>query len=291
MKLFFPKPVRNSGLFKCRYDLISEYKELYSENSQFSFSDKFPGADEIFTYFQLISKNSYSESYLGKLLTGDDPWKFIGALSDLATIYSGLDVILHNSIKRVYFMTNTGGHHADNTHYELFCPLNQLFFIVEYLNYHAGFPDIQWLDVDAHFGNGDKKIFDSYSNKMKSERNNLSGISLHNDYSNISEERYLGIQYEKDISNSNYLSVLQQNLVIDSNCKFLLVFFGTDIFSGDYGSNISLTTELIPEIITAIESHVPKSATVLYIQTGGASKSPIEQLITCLSDYYSDTNK
>lgn len=56
--------------------------------------------------------------------------------------------------KRAYIMSNTAGHHADNAHYELFCPLNQLFFIIEYLNYHKNFPEIAWIDVDAHFGNG-----------------------------------------------------------------------------------------------------------------------------------------
>jgi acetoin utilization deacetylase AcuC-like enzyme len=281
--MYFPYPVQNNGLFKFRTKVIEDCKQRYINTSNVFFQSKLPNAQEIHKYYNLISHNTHSTNYLGQLLTDKDPWKFVGSMADIDNIYKALNNIIQTNEKKSYIMTNTGGHHADNAHYELFCPLNQLFFIIEYLNYHHGFPEIAWIDVDAHFGNGDKKLLDGYKEKMKSETNNVTGLSIHNDGTNIHNDNYIGINYERNTNNTEFLQILTSALSINQSTRYALVFFGTDIVMGDYGANENISPEIIPQIVALLESKIPPQATTIYIQTGGADPQNIMKLIETLT--------
>jgi polyphosphate kinase 2 (PPK2 family) len=117
---------------------------------------------------------------------------------------------------------------------------------------------------------------------MQSETNNLSGFSIQNDYASVTTTGYKAIQYTYDTTNEEYLSVLNENLSINDSTKYLLVFFGTDIIAGDYGSNKKITKEIIPEIVSTIETKAPNNAHILYIQAGGAATDNITTLISSL---------
>lgn len=279
-KFFFPYPVKHASMFKERFGLINEYKDKYSGDDRFVFRDRLPDAQEIYEYFDLIKQNEYSKEYFGQLLSDNEDWKFVGAFADLDNLYKGVSEILKSGVDRAYFMTDTGGHHADNQHYELFCPINQLFFIVELLNKRAFFPEIVWIDIDAHFGNGDKKLWDSYRAKMANERNNVSGICFHNDAGDIKEVGYLGVRYDVGISEEDFLKLIQENVEIPSETKFVLLFFGTDIFSDDYGGNKNISLEAVGKLVQIFEKNVEKSgAKLIIIQTGGTLAKNVSALI------------
>lgn len=275
--LYFPYPVKHGGLFKNRYDLITDHKLEKSGDPNFKFHDQLSDASEIYSYFQFVKRNPYSPDYFGNLLTDNEDWKWTASIADLSNFYKGIKSIIDNKINSSYFMTNTGGHHADNAHYELFCPINHLFFITEILNYQDNFPQIYWVDTDAHFGNGDKKLYDSYSIKMRNETNNLSGVSFHNDAENLVSPGYKGIRYNNNISNSKFLEILEKNIQIPSGTKYFLWFIGTDIINDDYGNNKNISLEVIPKMLEMIKR---KSEEIkckwIIIQTGGSIKENIQ---------------
>ncbi len=281
--LFFPYPIQHDGLFKNRSIVINHYSQRHANENNFHFQKTSPHAEEIHQYFQLIKKNPFSKEYIGELVTEKNSWKFLSATNDLKNIYDGMIYVLDSNIKNAYFMTNSAGHHADNPKYQLFCPLNHLFFIVELLNYHTNFPNIFWIDIDAHFGDGDKEKFDKYKIKMSNESNNLSGVSLHNDTGGFQESDYIAINYENDISEINFLDMLK-NIHIDNKPSYILLFFGTDIFRGDYGGNKNISKKIIPEILSHFEYMSEKQdATLITIQTGGSDYENVEELIDQIS--------
>ena len=274
--IFFPYAVKTVGMFENRFDLINRYMKKKSLNRNFFFRENLPNIKEIYEYFSLIKKNSYSKKYFGKLLTNDDSWKFIGALADLDNFSKSINYIIKNNISKAYLMTNTAGHHADNQHYELFCPINQLFFIIELLNRIDFFPNISWIDIDAHFGNGDKKLFDEYITREK----NINGICFHNDFQDIKEKNYLGIKYSRDITERNFLKLLKDKIKINLETQYLLVFFGTDIFSNDYGDNRNICLRILSPLISLFEEKISKTKTkLIIIQAGGSKAENISALI------------
>lgn len=277
---YFPFPVKHMGLFTSRFDVIAKYRESYSDNQQFTFRERLPDARAIASYSQLVKKNDPSKEYLGSLLLDQEEWKFVGALADLDNLYLGFSEMIEQGITRLYFMTNTGGHHADNTRYQLFCPLNQLFFIVELLNEQKNFPEIAWIDIDAHFGNGDKTLWDKYRKRMGQELNNVTGFCLHNDAGDVTDDGYIGKGYERAISRDEFCSLIEQTVMIDPRVKFVLLFFGTDLFVGDYGDNQNIHTDVIPNIIDIVERKLPsQDAHLAIIQTGGSSSENIHAFI------------
>lgn len=277
---YFPFPVKHIGLFKSRFDIIAKYRGSCTSDERFRFREHAPDASAIASYFQLIRKSDPSKDYLGSLLLDPESWKFVGALADLDNLYRGFSEVIERGITRSYVMTNTGGHHADNTRYQLFCPLNQLFFIVELLNEQKNFPEIMWIDVDAHFGNGDKILWDTYRKRMGNEPNNVSGICFHNDSGNIVDNGYTGKGYERTISGDDFCALIDQTMVIDPHVRFVLLFFGTDIFVGDYGDNQNVRVDVIPTIIDVVERKLPSPETSLaIIQTGGSQSQNISALI------------
>jgi acetoin utilization deacetylase AcuC-like enzyme len=270
-------------MFNQRFDLINSYRENFSGDSQFTFRQRPPDITDIHRYFGLISKNQFSKEYFGQLFVDTDPWKPIGGFSDLDNLYNGIIDSIDNNRHKAYFMTNTAGHHGDNTHYELFCPINQLFFAVEVLNSFCNFPKIAWVDIDAHFGNGDKKMWDSYRTKMQSEQNNLEGISFHNDSHNVTEEGYRGFSYAPDITNEELLLFFRENIRFQSPVKYLLLFFGTDILNSDYGDNKNITPEILPKIVQLFEQIANQmNASLFIVQCGGNQGKNITELITTL---------
>lgn len=278
-QLFYPYPVSHNGLFKQRHNIINNHLQKFSSNDNFVFQEISPTTAEINNYMQMVKKNEFSKEYIGDLISDNDPWKFSAAFSDFQNIYKGVETIIDNDIKRSYFMTNSGGHHADNMHYELFCPLNHLFFAVEVLNYQSNFPQIAWVDIDAHFGNGDKIIFDKYKEKMKNESNNLFGASIQNDAGDLEEESYLAKGYDINISNHEFIELVR-SVKPPENIKFLLLFFGTDIFKGDYGGNENTTQDIIPTILDYFEKITAKNNGYLIIfQTGGSNYENINLLV------------
>lgn len=293
--LSIPFPIKHTGLFQARFDLIGKLKSDYQGQSDFSFRQTLPKADQVHQYFQILGKNSHSNEYFGQLLGDQDSWKFLSAVADLDNFYSGFEKILEEEISYAYFFTNTGGHHADNTRYELFCPLNQLFFIVEFLNYRANFPKIAWIDLDAHFGNGDKKLFDSYRQKMSREGSNLKGVSFHNDYGQINEPDYLGVSYDPEVSQDQFLTLISHSLnsQVFDQVRYLLLFFGTDIFLDDYGGNKRITPAVLPELVSIFEKLCQKTGSkIIVIQAGGQNKENLLNLINHLvSQQDGSTNK
>jgi acetoin utilization deacetylase AcuC-like enzyme len=283
-KLFFPFPIHHTGLFQHREHVTTHYKEVLSSNSEVVFRNSLPNLEEIKRYTELLDKNSLSKEYFGSLFTDDDSWKIKASLADLDNLHRGFTTIVDGKVMRSYFMTNCAGHHSDNQHYELFCPLNQLFFIVEYLNYYDNFPEIVWVDIDAHFGNGDKKLWDHYKQKMLSEKNNVRGLSFHNDAGNIEEDGYKGIGYEYPVLESQFVDMVRQETPsIVHNMKYLLLFWGTDVFMGDYGKNENITTNCVPEILNFFEELAQASnSQLIVIQTGGSQQRNIETLIDVL---------
>lgn len=281
--LYFPYPIKHQGLFSLRYDFITECKNLIN-NETYIFSKEKPDAEHIYTYLGLVKKNAYSKEYLGELLVDQNNWKWVATMYDFHNIYCGLEHLLENEIKRAFFMTNTGGHHANNQRYELFSPLNLLFFMVEYLNYFDNFPNIAWIDIDAHFGNGDKELFDSYVKKMGTESINLHGFSFHNDSGDIDDPFYKGVYYPVDIRDEDFLSLQNKNVKFKILPKYILLFFGTDIFRADYGDNLSLSTSLITRIIDIYEDlAIQNNASLIVVQTGGTLKQNYQLLIEDLS--------
>jgi acetoin utilization deacetylase AcuC-like enzyme len=262
--------------------LINNLQKEQDNNFDYIFRKCLPNIKDVFKYFELIKKNNFSKEYIGSLLADNNDWKIVGALADLDNIYKGvLETVEKN--ETAYFLLNTGGHHADNEHYELFCPLNQLFFITEFLNYYDNFPSIYWLDLDAHFGNGDKILFDKYKQKMSHETNNLSGISVHNDGPNIDEDLYRGINHPTDISNEEYLKLIGEKITIPKDTKYCIVFIGTDIVNTDYGDNKNITDSVFQDILLKLKKVVNETGCKLLIfQTGGSNSKEIKTLIEAL---------
>lgn len=280
---YFPFPVKHMGLFKSRFDVTAGYRDSHQSDQRFAFRERLPDAKAIASYFQLVKKSDPSTEYLGQLLLDREEWKFVGALADLDNLHLGFSEMIERGITRSYVMTNTGGHHADNTRYQLFCPLNQLFFVVELLNEQKNFPEIAWIDIDAHFGNGDKALWDRYRKRMATETNNVTGFCLHNDAGDIADDGYVGKGYERTISGDELCSLIEKTIVINPRVRFVLLFFGTDVFAGDYGDNQNIRIDVIPKIIDVVEQKLPSQDThFAIIQTGGSSSENIHALINHL---------
>src|SRR5690606_32507423 len=111
----------------------------------------------------------------------------------------------------------------------------------------------------------------------------LSGVSIHNDANSFQENDYQAINYEKDIIEDDFIEILK-NINISNEPRFILLFFGTDVFKGDYGSNQSLSTKIIPDIISHFEGETKKTnASLIIIQTGGSIYENITALIDQIS--------
>ncbi len=108
--LYFPYPVKHGGLFKNRYDLITDHKLEKSGDPNFKFHDQLPDASEIYNYFQFVKRNPYSPDYFGNLLIANEDWEWTASIADLSNFYKGINNIIDNKINTSYFMTNTAGH-------------------------------------------------------------------------------------------------------------------------------------------------------------------------------------
>ena len=291
MKIYVPYPVKCTGVLEGRSGVIGGYREKAKSDASIVCMDRLPNAQEIGGYFTYVKKNDYSREYVGELITAGG-WKFEASMADFMALERAV-VDLVDGEKEAYVLTNCAGHHADNRHYELFCPLNQLFFIVELLNYQDNFPSIYWLDTDAHFGNGDKAIYGKYSAKMAIEGNNLRGISIHNDAGDTREgiggieglEGYVGFGYSPGIGQGEFLGLVESALVDVFEAKYIIWFVGTDISNNDYGGNKNIELSVLKPLAEIVRQKAKTvGAKLLVVQAGGTRGENIEEVVRVISN-------
>lgn len=281
---YFPYNIKHHSAMMERYEFSS------SKTTDLHFQE--PSLSDISIVFQRFNECFVDKKYIGENALDSDQWKFSSAMADLVMfekIFSSINI--HSKDLYNYIFTNAGGHHADNIEYGIYCPYNYLIYIVSLLNEIYSFPNILWLDLDHHFGDGDYKIFKKYQAFMGTS-NNLSGISMHGDWIDIDESNYLGISYGLDICDDNFINKL--NIGFDkiySGQEIILLFQGSDIIPGDYGHIKSISDEIFMKIFNLVKSKVNPYTRIYVFQLGGMLKENYQNLFESYIKTFENNNQ
>lgn len=123
-----------------------------------------------------------------------------------------------------------GTHHAFTNRGEGFCLLNDQAIAASYLQREKGIGKVLIIDLDVHQGNGTAEIFEGDSSVFT--------FSMHgkNNYPFEKETSDIDIELDNDINDSQYLSILKQNLpkiIQQQKPEFIFYQCGVDILSTD----------------------------------------------------------
>lgn len=133
-----------------------------------------------------------------------------------------------------------GTHHAYSNRGEGFCLLNDQAIAANWLIKETAVDKVLIIDLDVHQGNGTAEIFQ--------ERDDVFTFSMHgrNNYPLKKEVSDLDVELEDMVTDSEYLSILEENLdTVFDNFKPDFVFFqsGVDVLASDKLGRLGLTIQ------------------------------------------------
>jgi acetoin utilization deacetylase AcuC-like enzyme len=133
-----------------------------------------------------------------------------------------------------------GTHHAFSNRGEAFCMLNDQAIGAKYLQNKKFADKILIVDLDVHQGNGTAEIFKNDASVFT--------FSMHgkNNYPFQKEKSNLDISLENNVSDAEYLSILQDvlpKLILEEKPDFIYYLCGVDVLATDKLGKLALTTK------------------------------------------------
>jgi len=151
--------------------------------------------------------------------------------------------VLALKTKKPSFNLSGGFHHARSNRGEGFCPINDVAIAIKKLKHKNKIRKALVIDLDYHQGNGTKSIF-------KDDENTLT-FSIHAaEWCNAKAESSIDVLVDPDISNEDYLKLLEDNLLkIKKNFHADIIFYlaGSDPFIDDTLSDMNLSMSTLLE--------------------------------------------
>ena len=205
------------------------------------------------------------------------------ALGSASLAYTAA-TLLHSNPNEIYYaLCRPPGHHAERAMAGGYCYINNSAIAAQYLSRYG---KVAAIDVDFHHGNGTQNIF--------YERNDVFTVSIHADpvwkfphYSGFTNETGRGIgegcnvniPLERDVSDTQYDSVLQQVLehIIKFKPSYIVVPYGADTHISDPIGGFRLSTEYFTQMGKRIKS---LSIPTMIVQEGGYNNEHLGKNVT-----------
>ncbi len=211
------------------------------------------------------------------------------ALLSAAGVIQGAEKLASGELKFAFCFVGTAGHHANYHSSWGFCYYNDVAMAVARLN-RIGIKRIMVIDIDPHFGDGTRDLLGNDPDLIHINfyAEPFYDITLYEEYNDLNLNQALQ-NLDVCISAAGddlFLSCLTSSLQYNWDCEFVIVIFGHDSHSEDYG-NFYLSDQAYPEMARQIKkfaAHKP----VLFVLSGGSNPDVARRVIPPLIEVFLD---
>lgn len=195
---------------------------------------------------------------------------------ELLLVQGTMDACRYALEGQVAFNVAGGTHHAGRDFGEGFCLLNDQAVAAAYLLDQHFAKRILIIDLDVHQGNGTAHIFENHPS--------IKTFSMHGEknYPFVKQNSYLDIGLPDEVSDQDYLLLLQEsleNLFVECNPDFVFYQAGVDILHTDKLGRLSLSMETCRYRDQLVFSICQRYAVPVQVSMGGGYSSEIKDIV------------
>jgi len=191
------------------------------------------------------------------------------ALLSVASVVSAADMLAQGQYGTAFAYVGAAGHHASRMGFWGFCYFNDVAAAIFKLR-AAGYQKFLILDVDPHFGDGTRNLFE--------KDNSVIHINFDTSTSNRFDELNKNFDYGLGVcQDKQFLKAIEDSLRPEFEFEIMIVIFGHDSHVWDYGG-FQLTFAAYPQLALRVKEYAGNKP-LLWVLSGGSNPEVAKQAI------------